>query len=184
MKQPQILSTKKLIAACLLALAAGAGWADAGHDHGEAPAATGTASPRTSAHSDLFELVGVVDKGQMTVYLDRYATNEPVIGARVEYESGANKGVAQPQPDGTYLVKFDALSGTGDLPFTFTVSAGSDTDLLASELQLGESHDDHGDAPSPWKRWAGYGLAAAIALAVAIVVRRKLTRNRPARLNA
>ena len=64
-------------------------FAGEGHDHGDAaPVATGTGSPRVSSHSDLFELVGIVDAGAMTIYLDRHATNEPVTGAKVEVEAG------------------------------------------------------------------------------------------------
>jgi hypothetical protein len=74
-------------------------WRGPGHDHGdEAPAASGTASPRVTSHSDLFELVGIVDAGVMTVYLDRYASNEPVVGAKVEVEAGAAKGMALRSP--------------------------------------------------------------------------------------
>ena len=64
-------------------------WAGPGHDHGDAPAAAvGTASPRVSAHSDLFELVGTVDSGELKIHLDRYATNEPVLDAKIEVEAG------------------------------------------------------------------------------------------------
>lgn len=42
-----------------------------GHDHGEAPAAAaGSALPRFSAGSELFELVGVLNGKQLTLYLD------------------------------------------------------------------------------------------------------------------
>lgn len=143
--------------------------ADDGHNHGaETPATQGSASPRVEAHSDLFELVGIVDKGQMTVYLDRFATNEPVIGAKLEFESGTTKGVATPQPDGTYLVKFDALSKPGQVPLSFTVTAGSDTDLLAGDLDLKDPHDHHDEAAGkPWLRWLGFAAAALAALALA-----------------
>jgi hypothetical protein len=135
---PTLNSVTRLAAGFLLCVASAVALADDGHGHGDAaPAAASTASPRIAAHSELFELVGIVDKGQMKVYLDRYATNEPVTGARIEYESGNNKGTAQPQPDGTYLVKFDALGKPGDLPFSFTVSAGPDTDLLAVGAVVG-----------------------------------------------
>ncbi|MBC5767464.1 hypothetical protein [Ramlibacter albus] len=157
-------------------------FADDGHDH-DKPAAAGAASPRVEAHSDLFELVGVVDKGQMTVYLDRYATNEPVLGAKVEYEAGTNKGVAAPQADGTYLIKFDALAKPGELPFSFTVSAGSDTDLLAGELDLKDPHDRAGEGTRSWLKWLGYALAAALTLALAVFLTRKYKTTRSARLN-
>lgn len=167
-------SASRFAAGLLISAAATMGFADDGHGHGEsAPAAAGTASPRMAAHSDLFELVGVVDKGQMTVYLDRYATNEPVTGAQIEYESGTSKGVAQPQADGTYLVKFDALTKPGELPFSFTVTAGPDTDLLAGDLHLEDPHAAHPEEGPSWARWVG-GVAGVIAaVALAFVLRRK-----------
>ena len=59
-------------------------FAEEGHDHGnEAAVEQGAASPRFEAHSDLFELVGIAENGQLTVYLDRYAPNEPVVDAKV-----------------------------------------------------------------------------------------------------
>jgi hypothetical protein len=157
-------------------------FADDGHNHGAEPAAAeGRASPRVEAHSDLFELVGVVEKGQMTVYLDRYATNEPVTNAKIEFESGENKGVAAAQPDGTYVIKFDALSKPGELPFSFTVAAGSDTDLLAGELHIEDPHA-HEEAPGrPWARWAGFAAAAFAALAAALYARRKFASRRASR---
>ena len=50
-------------------------------DHGEkkAPAASSAnAGPRFEAHSDLFEVVGTVERDQLTITVDRYASNEPV----------------------------------------------------------------------------------------------------------
>lgn len=175
---------RRFAAGLLVAATASLAFAGEGHDHGEAaPAAAGSASPRMSAHSDLFELVGVVDKGQMTVYLDRYATNEPVTGAKIEYESGSNKGVAQPQADGTYLVKFDALARPGEVPFSFTVTVGSDTDLLAGELHMKDTHEAHPEEGPSWARWLGGAGGVIAALALALGLRRKF-RTGGARLKA
>ncbi|ROZ78254.1 hypothetical protein [Ramlibacter sp. WS9] len=172
------------LAATALLAAAGAALAGDGHNHGdEAPVATGTASPRIQAHSDLFELVGIVDKGQMAVYLDRFATNEPILNAKIEYESGTNKGVATPQADGTYLIKFDALAKPGELPFSFTVTAGADTDLLAADLDLKDPHDHHDEAGRTWLHWLGYALAAAATIALAVFLTRKYRTTRLARAN-
>lgn len=175
-----LLASRSALAALALSCAASApALADDGHNHDAAPAAAeGQASPRVQAHSDLFELVGVVEKGQMTVYLDRYATNEPVANAKIEYESGANKGVAAPQPDGTYVVKFDALSKPGELPFSFSISAGSDADLLAGELHIEDPHAQEAEASRPWARWAAYGAAALATAAAALFARRKFARRR------
>lgn len=167
-------SPARLLAATAFFLSCAA-FGGEGHDHGEAaPAAQGTASPRVQAHSEMFELVGVVDKGQMTVYLDRYATNEPVTNAKIEFEAGSQKGQAQPQADGTYLIKFDALAKPGNLPFAFTVTAGSDSDLLAGDLQLQELHEEHEESARPWLRWAAYAAAIVVALiAVTYLLRRR-----------
>ena len=179
MTHPQALPTlirvaSRFAASVLLSIAAAAAVAGEGHDHGDdAPAPVGTASPRMSAHSDLFELVGVVDRGQMTIYLDRYTTNEPVTGARIEYESGSNKGVAQPQADGTYLVKFDALAKPGEIPFSFTVTAGPDSDLLAGDLHLEDAHEAPAKAGRSWAPWLGGVAAVVVALAAAMVLRRR-----------
>ncbi len=152
--------------------------ADDGHGHGEAPAGAGkAASPRVEAHSDLFELVGVVDKGQMTIYLDRFGTNEPVAGAKIAFESGAAKGDAQAQPDGTYVAKFDATLKEGDHPFSFTVAAGPDTDLLAGDLRIEDEHPHEEAAARPWARWAAFAAgAAAIAAALLFAFKRRARR--------
>jgi hypothetical protein len=152
------------------------------HDHGAEPAAAGDqASPRVEAHSDLFELVGIVEKGQMTVYLDRYATNEPVTNARIEFEAGPNKGMATARPDGVYVIKFDALSRPGELPFSFTVTAGSDTDLLAGELHMEDPHAHEEAAERPWLRWAGLAAVTLAALAAAVYLGRSFASRRARR---
>ncbi len=153
-----------------------------GHDHGEAaPSATGTASPRVTGHSDLYEIVGVVEAGVMTVYLDRYASNEPVTGARVEVEAGAAKGIAAAQADGTYRFEHAVLKQPGVLPVSFTVADKADTDLLAGDLTIGEDSHSHSDAVAakPWLRWAGWALAALAFLSAAVFALRKRT-NRAA----
>jgi cobalt-zinc-cadmium efflux system membrane fusion protein len=169
--------------ALLAALVAGSGalLADAGHDHGHEhgnAAAAGPASPRLSAQTDLFELVGVVEHGAMTVYLDRYASNEPVTGARIEYEAGEHKGVAQAQPDGSYRIAFDALGMPGQHAFAFTVAAGGETDLLAADLDLRHVHEAAAaPAPRPWPQWLPWAATAAAALGFAVVALRRLRRG-------
>ena len=178
----KILSPALRAALAVVALAFAAAlpaWGSEGHNHDAPPAGgQGQASPRIEAHSDLFELVGVVDKGQMTVYLDRYATNEPVTNAKIEFESGAQKGFATAQPDGTYLIKFDALSKPGGHPFSFTVAAGTDTDLLAGELHIEDPHAHEEVTGRPWARWAGLAAAGLAAFAAAVLTRRKFARRR------
>jgi membrane fusion protein, heavy metal efflux system len=141
-----------------------------GHDHGDEPAqAAGISSPRMSNHSDLFELVATVDKGQLVIYLDRYSSNEPVVKAKIEVEAGLVKGIAEPQPDGTYVFKTELLAKPGSIPLSFTVNDGKDTDLLAGDLVIPDAHagHDHGDhlLDKPWIK----GLIAAGAALLAII---------------
>lgn len=141
-------------------------------DHGaEAPAAaSAVTSPRISSHSDLFELVGVVDNGEMKIYLDRYASNEPVTDAKIEVEAGAAKGTAAPQADGSYSFKHELLGQPGTLAVNFVIAAGKDTDLLAGDLVITDPHaeDDHAGATRPWLRWTAYAGAALLLVATAI----------------
>ncbi len=147
-----------------------------GHDHGdEAPAATSSASPRVSTHSDLFELVGIVKQNKMTIYLDHFGTNEPITKAEIEVEITADKAPikikAVAETDGTFSVTNDILEKAGSYALSFTVSAGKDTDLLAGDVKIGSEpkaagnadEHDHDHAHTPWAKYAGY---AAIALAV------------------
>jgi RND family efflux transporter MFP subunit len=175
------------VLAVALAMAATFAIADAGHDHGEdAPAASGTAFPRVTSHSDLFELVAIVDAGVMTVYLDSYVTNEPVSGATIEVEAGAAKGMALAQPDGTYRFEHAVLKTSGTVPVSFTVTGGKDTDLLAGDLNLQDAHADHEDDADarPWLRWAGYGVGLVVVLALAAAAARRFGRRRVAPLLA
>jgi membrane fusion protein, heavy metal efflux system len=160
------------------------------HAHGDhdAPAATaGSASPRFDSHSDLFELVGIYERGALALYLDRYATNEPVKDAKIEFEMGSVKGIAQAQADGTYRIDNDALKNANAMiGLTFTVTAGSDIDLLSGNLDLApaaaatpRSHAGHSHADqSHTKQYVAIalgvlGLPAIISLIFFALKRRK-----------
>ncbi len=152
-----------------------------GHDHGDAPSqAMGMQSPRLVSQSDLFELVAVADKSQLVIYLDRFATNEPVITAKIEVETRAGKGMAKLQSDGTYLFESDIFAKPGSIAMGFTIIDGKDTDLLAGDLVLPEPHANHNHGINllshPWFKWTAYtvgGFAVLAALVIAWCNRRK-----------
>ena len=120
-----------------------------GHDHGDeksVPAAQG--APRFSAHSDLFELVGVVNNGGLTLYLDRYADNTPVSAGTIELEikpaqAAALTLKAAPAEGGIFTAAFAKPLAAGTYAITATVSATLDnkteTDLLATTLDISSS---------------------------------------------
>lgn len=121
--------------ACPAALLAGPG--GPGHEHDEAKAApAGLAAPRFESHSELFELVGVLENGKVTLYLDRYRDNVPVTDAKLEVEGGAFKGEATAEAGGTYTLPGDRFASPGRHALTFTVTAGGEIDLLNGVLEV------------------------------------------------
>jgi hypothetical protein len=160
-----------------------AAWAGDGHDHGDAaPSAKGTASPRFTAASDDFELVGVLNGKQIVLYLDRAADNSPVRDATIELDMGGVKLVAVKQADDTFAVALADAPKPGVYPITATVTAGKDSDLLAGELDLhdaaqsSEAAHVHG-----WQEWVVWGLGGALALALLVFVGRRLLSSRTVR---
>ena len=114
-----------------------AGSAHPGHDDAPEPAAA-TGSPRTEAHSDDFELVAVaVGPHALTIWLDRFATNETLPGGSVDVADGGGEAVrAEPQEDGTYLMRAPWLDAPGKHDLTVTVAAGDAADLLTARIEL------------------------------------------------
>jgi hypothetical protein len=166
---------KPFFLAVLLATASLVSWAGEGHDHGEAPAAAGgPAKPRFAATSEAFELVGVVNGKNITLYLDHAADNSPVKDAKLELELGGTKVPVQPHGEGEFEATLAAELQPGEISVTATVVAGAVTDLLAGNLDL--HADTHADAAqgAGWKTYATWAAGGLIALALlAFVVRRQ-----------
>ena len=161
--------------------------ADVGHDHGATPAATpATLAPRIEAQSESFVLVAVLEGGRFTLYLDRFATNEPVSDARIEIASGAFKAVAQPGAGGVYTAPGDAFAQPGQYPLVFTVQAGDKTDLLNATLNIpppaGASKHLHDW--TEWLVWIASGVVVVFGAAWLLLRRRRTSRAAVARLAA
>jgi hypothetical protein len=171
------------LCAVLLLLAGTAAHADAGHDHGDAPAASaGPALPRFTAASESFELVGVLNGKLLTLYLDRFADNSPVPRATLELDIGGQTVKAVPHGEGEFEVQLAEAPAPGVLPITATVIAGNETDLLAGELDIhADAHEDAA-APRPWRRIVGGVLAGVVALAFLGGLGRRMVLSRAQRL--
>ncbi|MDM0121881.1 hypothetical protein [Variovorax arabinosiphilus] len=171
-----MISRHLLAALCatLLLVAGAPAQADAGHDHGDAPAVpTGSALPRFTAVSDTFELVGVLDGKLLTLYLDRFADNSPVPKATLELEIGGTTVKAEPHGEGLFEVQLADAPAPGVLPVTATVIAGSETDLLAGELDIhADAHEDAA-AQRNWRRIVGGALGGAVVLALLFALARR-----------
>lgn len=151
MKTSSLLAAFAAIAALLMPPLVHAG---EGHDHGDAaPTSTGPALPRFTAVSETFELVGVLNGKQITLYLDRAADNAPVTDAQIELEIAGAKLKAEKHEDAFEIV-LAAEPKPGVLPITATVTAGQEVDLLSggdggrdrqyAGLGFGSEHDLEG----------------------------------------
>jgi hypothetical protein len=143
-----------------------------GHVHGP-----NTDAPRMEAHSDAFELVATLADGELSILIDRYATNEPVLEAKVEVAAGATKAIAKFHADhGDYAIADEAflkaVSQLGEHALVITINAGKDSDLLDGVLTVtATAHDDH--AAAPWKRWLMWGVPGVLILVALVVVARR-----------
>lgn len=138
-----------------------------GHDHGDAPAATtGAASPRFETHSGLFEVVGMVEGSGLALTIDRYATNAPVLNAKVELESGAYKAVGKFNAEhGDYDFAGLTFAKPGTYPISVTITVGDDVDILAGNLVIPDpeaGHTHETTSVKKWLPWAGGGLALMV----------------------
>ena len=150
---------------------------DGGHDEDKVQqVASGPAVPRFETHSELFEVVGVVSRGALTLTLDRYASNEPVPDAQIELESGTFKAQGEYVPE-RQLYRFAAapFAAPGSYPVTLTITAGDDVDLLAADLVVPQTQAVPAAGAARTSKgvlWWGAGGAAAI-LALAFGLRRR-----------
>ncbi|MFN5028414.1 MAG: hypothetical protein ACK5D9_04690 [Burkholderiales bacterium] len=159
---------KALLLAALFS--ASIAFAGPGHDHGDgAPAVAGKASPRFDAHSDLFEVVGVLREGELSITIDQYATNTPVLDAKLEIESGTFKAIAQFHPEhGDYRVPSRTFEKPGSYPITLTLTVGEEWDILAGNLVVPDSEAGHDHTTSAMS-WKGAAAIAALVLVFGIV---------------
>ena len=109
-----------------------------GHDHGDAPQPeAGSIAPRFEARSDVFDVVGVLRGSDFLIYVDRAASNQPVLEAAIELESGKHKvaiKATRAGPEGAFRLPAGALAAVGEYPLTLTVEAGDAADLLSSRF--------------------------------------------------
>lgn len=174
-----------LIAVALFALPASA---HEGEDHGApAPAALPVAESgvRAEAATELFELVAVGSGDHLTLYVDRFATNEPVSGGKIEVETGEFQAVAEELEAGVYQVIAGELAQPGAHALMVAIQAGDDVDLLSLTVEGAQTiADTTGQTPglsaSQFPGWGHplvWGTSGAVLLAGAgvVAIRRKGT---------
>jgi hypothetical protein len=160
------------------------------HLDGPSSSVATSALPRLEAKSEVFELVATLEAGKLAVLIDRFATNEPVLNASLEVESGGIKSKAKFQADqGDYALddaKLLALLRTpGEHALIFTLAAGKDNDLLDGTLitpsnrRAKDTHDhgDHGHDHALERRVLAAGGVAALGLVGGMIWWRKRRRH-------
>ena len=180
---------KRLSAFCLATLMATtpfASWADAGHKDGTpASAAAGSGLLRFTAVSETFELVGVLQGKQLSLYLDRADDNSPVKAAQLELELGGVKLAVQPRGEGEFEATLAQELQPGVISVTATVIAGPETDLLAGEIDIRQgAHTDAAAVSAPWKKYAGWAGGALLGLALLAWSLRRVRAHRINRVGA
>lgn len=162
---------------CLvLALPAWAG-GDSSDGHTHAPPEAMpvvVAAPRAIAASEEFEVVAVLEGKHLVVYVDWFASNEPVAKAKVEVEGTGLSGPASETAAGTYVMNLAAVLPSGKHPLTISIDAGDTADLLAATLDtsLAASAAVHQHGRSEWLFW-GIGALLLLAAGALIIVRQR-----------
>jgi hypothetical protein len=135
--------------------------------------------PRIETFTEAFELVGQLHDKELSVFVDKYETNAPVLNGKLEVELGTLKSEGTYRPErGDYVIADEgfvkALAAPGKHALVFTLTAAEESDLLEGTLEVhsAESHVARNHFPFVW---AGAGLLAALAL-IALAV--KLHRSR------
>ncbi|MDA8257122.1 MAG: efflux RND transporter periplasmic adaptor subunit [Betaproteobacteria bacterium] len=157
--------------ALLFSLLPPVAFAGGGDDHSHGPevsvpvAASATSADRLELKSPDVELLGILSDGKLTVYADRYATNEPILNAKIELESNGRKLQLMATKDGAYTAAADWLKQPGKHEIVVSVEAVGLQDLLIGTL--------HVPALKPTvqaRSWLDYGKWAVGGIAVLIVL--------------
>lgn len=146
------------------------------HLDGGSTASASTGSPRVEAKSEQFELVALLYDTELSILIDRYETNEPVLGADLEVEAGGLKAKAKFHADhGDYAVDdaefLKRLATPGEHALVFTLVAGKEADLLDGTLVVmkegaAAADGSHGhDHALGRAGWIGAGITAVALLA-------------------
>ena len=99
---------RSLLAGAALACLAWSALAHGDEDHSEPRSAKTSQAvalaPRAEAQTDAFELVATLEQDRLVLTIDRFDTNEPVVGAQVEVDTGTVQTMAHPSSPGVYWV--------------------------------------------------------------------------------
>ena len=136
------------------------------HDHGPAEAIAGQLAPRVAARSELFEVVGILRGERLVIYLDRFASNEPVTSADIAVMIGDTTEPvnAERSAQGSYTLVSPRFKAAGPIELVFSITGEAGEDLLAGTLTV---PSDTAAAPSGASASGSGGVWRTLLLTVA-----------------
>lgn len=178
--------TSRIWARCLgaaaglaLALAAGGAAAHEGEEHG-APVASATATPVAIAEDGRYEAVAQSDGRHLTLWLDDWATNAPIAGARVVATVAGRDLPMRARAPGDFSLDLpEALTSKTSIGLTIEGPRGAA--LLTVEVTPASAAEEDDDHPFDWQAaLIGGGTVLAALLLAALGWR--VARRRPVAL--
>lgn len=144
-----------------------------GEDHSETEVAIEAAASgaRLEARTASIELVAAAAGHDLTIWLDRWATGEPVTGAALSVTVDGKIAAARPQGD-VYVVDAPSLEPAGDHRLSFIVSRGSEIERLAGTITVAPPVEDTGTA-LPWRIALIVLLVLGVLVATVLLWRRR-----------
>ncbi len=160
-------------------------------EHLDAPTGSqshGGTVPHFETFTEAFELVGQLRADELSILIDRYDSNEPVLNGKLEVEFKGIKAKASFHADhGDYAFTdaklLQALAKPGKHALLFTVSAGTENDLLEATVEVSAhealaAHDHAGRQGWPTKGLLVAGAVLALIIVVMLIARRRNSLNR------
>ena len=167
----------KLLAALLLLMPVSV-LAHEGEDHSEEPviaiAAITALSGRLEARTADIELVAAASGHDLTIWIDRWATGEPITNAAVSVTIDGTRVIAKPG-NGVYTLSASTLDVPGNRRMSFIVSQGGAIDTLSGTLAIAKPADDPASA-LPWRTALLVMLVLGVAVAAYLVWRSRARR--------
>jgi hypothetical protein len=141
-----------------------------GHSHEALAPLTVSQSvtPRTAAATEEFEVVISLEGKKLVVYVDRFASNEPVAQAKVEIEGAGLKGVASETTPGTYVLDVATPLPPAKHPLTISVETDDTVDLLSATLVTSSPMSNVAQI-NVWSEWLAWILAGSALLITGIL---------------
>ncbi len=108
-----------------------------GHDHSApAPALIASVAPRAEATSETHELVAIARDSVLSIYVDRFPTNEPVDGAAIDIETPAGPQTVSGKSGEPYRLDAPWSSKAGSYDLIFTITTDGNIDILPLTLVI------------------------------------------------